>query len=60
MQKSRAGADTEKLLAELAKRPHPTEEQINAWAAEDGDAWTNDELAAAYLKSGTGEPPAGS
>ena len=37
----------EKLLAELDARPQPSEEQIEQWAAEDGDAWTDQELASA-------------
>jgi len=34
-------------LAKLAKRRAPTEAEIEAHAAEDGDAWTNEELAGA-------------
>src|SRR6476469_294207 len=43
----RADIEREKLLAELAARPQPTEEQIEQWAAEDGDAWTDEQLARA-------------
>jgi putative transcriptional regulator len=41
--------DREKLLAELAARPRPSEEQIDRWAAEDGDAWNDDDIANAVL-----------
>jgi DNA-binding transcriptional regulator YiaG len=37
--------DREKLLADLAARPQPSEEEIDRWAAEDGDAWTDQESA---------------
>lgn len=37
--------DRDKLLAELEARPQPGEEQIEKWATEDGDAWTDEELA---------------
>jgi len=40
-----ADVDKAKLLAELAARPRPSEEEIEAQAAEDGDAWTDAELA---------------
>jgi putative transcriptional regulator len=39
--------DREKLLADLDARPQPSEEQIEKWAAEDGDAWTDEQLATA-------------
>ena len=42
---STADIDREKLLAELAARPQPSEEEIERQAAEDGDAWTDEELA---------------
>jgi putative transcriptional regulator len=42
---SKADIDREKLLAELAARPQPSEEEIERQAAEDGDAWTDEELA---------------
>jgi putative transcriptional regulator len=45
IRRTRADIDKPKLLAELAKRPRPTEEAIEAQAIEDGDAWTDDELA---------------
>jgi putative transcriptional regulator len=43
----RTGADIDKaeLLAELATRPRLREEEIDAQAIEDGDAWTDEELA---------------
>jgi DNA-binding transcriptional regulator YiaG len=39
--------DREKLLAELAARPQPSEEEIERHAAEDGGALTDEELAEA-------------
>jgi DNA-binding transcriptional regulator YiaG len=42
-----ADIDRKKLLAELAARPPPSEEEIERHAAEDGDAWTDEELAKA-------------
>jgi hypothetical protein len=45
VRRARADIDKAKLLAELATRPRPTEEEIEAQASEDGDAWTADELA---------------
>jgi DNA-binding transcriptional regulator YiaG len=42
-----ADIDRKKLLAELAARPQPSEEEIERHAAEDGDAWTDEELAEA-------------
>ena len=47
MRRTRADIDREKLLADLAARPQPSEEQIEQLAAEDGDAWTDKELAEA-------------
>lgn len=44
---TRADIDRKKLLADLATRPQPPETQIEAWAAEDGGAWTDEELATA-------------
>jgi putative transcriptional regulator len=44
VRRTRADIDEAKLLAELAARPQPSEEQIEAQAAEDGDAWTDEEL----------------
>ena len=41
-------AETAKMLAEFRARPRPTEEQIEAWAAEDGDAWTDEDFANAH------------
>jgi len=45
VRRTRADIDEAKLLAELTARSRPSEEEIAAQAAEDGDAWTNDELA---------------
>lgn len=45
VRRTRADIDKATLLAELATRPRPTEEEIDAQAAEDRDAWTDDELA---------------
>ena len=41
---TRAEIDKAKLLAELATWPRPSEEEIEAQAIEDGDAWTEEEL----------------
>jgi len=43
VRRTRADIDEAKLLAELAMRP--TEQEIEAQAAEDGDAWTDKQLA---------------
>jgi putative transcriptional regulator len=45
VRRTRADIDKAKLLADLAARPRPSEEEIKAQAAEDGDAWTDEELA---------------
>jgi putative transcriptional regulator len=37
--------DRKKLLADLAARPQPSEEDIERWAEEDGGAMTDEELA---------------
>ena len=42
-----AEIDREKLLAELAARPQPSEADVERWAAEDGGALTDKELAEA-------------
>ena len=47
VRRTRAEIDEAKLLAELAARPRPSEHEIEAQAAEDADAWTDEELAAA-------------
>jgi putative transcriptional regulator len=47
VRRTRADIDKAELLAELAARPRPSEEQIEAQTAEDGDAWTDEELAEA-------------
>jgi putative transcriptional regulator len=45
VRRTRDDIDKGKLLAELAARHRPSEEEIEAQAAEDGDAWTSEELA---------------
>jgi len=45
MRRTWAEIDKAKLLAELAARPRPSEEEIEAQAIEDGNAWTDEELA---------------
>jgi hypothetical protein len=45
VRRTRADIDEAKLLAELKARLRPSEEEIEAQAAEDSDAWTDDELA---------------
>ena len=45
VRRARVDIDKAKLLAELATRPRPSEEEIEAQAAEDGDTWTDEELA---------------
>jgi putative transcriptional regulator len=47
VRRTRAEIDDAKLLAELAARPHPSEEEIEAQASEDRDAWSDAELSAA-------------
>ena len=47
VRRTRADIGKAKLSAELASRPRPSEEQIEAQAAEDRDAWTDEELAEA-------------
>ncbi len=47
VRRTRAEIDDAKLLAELAARPQPSEEQIAAQASEDDNAWTDAELAEA-------------
>jgi hypothetical protein len=42
---TRADIEKSKLLAESAARPRPNEGEIEAQAIEDGDAWTDEELA---------------
>jgi putative transcriptional regulator len=44
VRRARDDIDKAKLLAELATRPRPTEEEVEAQASEDGDAWTDEEL----------------
>ncbi len=44
-----ADIDRAALLAELAARQKPGEAEIEAQAAEDGDAWTDEDLARATL-----------
>jgi putative transcriptional regulator len=45
VRRTRAEIDKAKLLAELAGRPQPSEDEIEAQAIEDGDAWADEELA---------------
>jgi hypothetical protein len=45
----RADIDKANLLAELAAKPRPGEEEIEAQVMEDGDAWTDEELDDAEL-----------
>jgi putative transcriptional regulator len=47
VRRTRADINEAKLLADLTARPQPSEEEINAQASEDDDAWTDDELAEA-------------
>lgn len=44
-----ADIDHDRLSAELAVRPRPSEAEIDRQAAEDGDAWTEQDLANAVL-----------
>ena len=47
VRRTRADIDKAKLLADLAARPRPSEEEIERQAARDDDAWTDQELAEA-------------
>jgi DNA-binding transcriptional regulator YiaG len=47
VRRTRADIDRENLLADLAARPQPSEEDIERWAEEDGGAMTDEELAQA-------------
>ncbi|MBV9748465.1 MAG: helix-turn-helix domain-containing protein [Acetobacteraceae bacterium] len=49
VRRSRADIDRAKLLADLAASRVRTEEEIEAEAAEDGGAWTDEELATAVV-----------
>ena len=42
----------EKLLADLAARPRPSEKEIERYAQEDGDAWTDEDFATAIASYG--------
>jgi putative transcriptional regulator len=44
-----ADIDQAKLLQDIRDIPPATEEQIDAWAAEDGDAWTDEDFARARV-----------
>jgi putative transcriptional regulator len=44
VRRSRTEINEAKLLAELAARHRPSDEEIEAQAIEDGDAWTDEEL----------------
>jgi putative transcriptional regulator len=47
VRRTRADIDREKLLADLAAQPEPTEQEIDWQAAEDGNAWTEADAARA-------------
>ena len=47
MRRSRGDIDDAKLLGQLAARNRPSDEEIEAQAIEDGDAWTDEELSEA-------------
>ena len=47
VRRSRTDIDEAKLLAQLAARRRPSDEEIEAQAIEDGDAWTDEELSEA-------------
>ncbi len=47
VRRTRADIDEARLLADLTARSRPSEEEIEAQAAEDSDAWTDEELAEA-------------
>jgi putative transcriptional regulator len=49
VRRTRAGIDKAKLIAELAARQPPSEAEIDAQAAEDADAWSDADLAAAEV-----------
>ncbi len=49
VRRTRADIDRAALLAELVARPEPTESEIDRQAAEDGDAWTEADVARAVL-----------
>jgi putative transcriptional regulator len=49
VRRRRADIDMEKILADLAAAPTPTEEEIERHAEEDGGAMTDEELATAIL-----------
>jgi putative transcriptional regulator len=44
VRRTRDDLDEARLLAELAKRPLPSDQEIDSQAAEDDDAWTDKEL----------------
>jgi len=47
--RSRADIDASALITEMNTRPEPTEAEIEAMGVEDGDAWTDEDLAGAEL-----------
>lgn len=49
VRRTKSDIDPKKLLADLSRRPLPSESEIEAQAAADGDAWTDEELARAEL-----------
>ena len=54
VRRTRADIDRKALLAELAARPEPAEQEIDRQAAEDADAWSEADVAGAML---TRPPP---
>ena len=49
VRRTRAEVDDGKLVARLTAKPPPSEQEIEAQAAEDNDAWTDQNLAEAEL-----------
>lgn len=49
MRHNQSNIDSAKLLADFAARPKPSEAEINRQAAEDGNAWTDDDVKRAVL-----------
>jgi len=49
VRRAKSDIDPKKLLADLSRRPPPSESEIEAQATADGDAWTDEELARAEL-----------
>jgi hypothetical protein len=59
IRRRRADIDMEKLLTDLAASRVRTEAEIDADAAEDGDAWTEEDLARALLRYPSPTPERG-